>query len=144
MTMHKSMVVSVITDNLIQGVLILRTETAQRILWYAMVFVVLMIIGTIVGALAFTFAFTFIDLGTFISDPTALAFLQAYPLFIPTVIWAFAVIEIIYLSVIYRWRNNPLEHRTGLTILGILQLLIGFNLLGLLILLPGLLLEENQ
>ncbi len=122
----------------------MRTDTAQRILWFAMVFVVLMVIVTIIGAIAFTLAFTFIDLGSFITDPTALAFLEANPLFIPTIIWVFAVIEIIYLLVIYMWRNDPMAHRTGFTILGIIQLLAGFNLLGLLILLPGLLLESDQ
>jgi len=109
-----------------------------------MVFVVLMVIVTIIGAIAFTLAFTFIDLGSFITDPTALAFLEANPLFIPTIIWVFAVIEIIYLLVIYMWRNDPMAHRTGFTILGIIQLLAGFSLLGLLILLPGLLLESDQ
>jgi len=121
----------------------MRTDTAQRILWFALVFVVLMIIATVIGALAFTFAFEFIDLGSFISDPTALAFLQAYPLFIPAVIWIIAIVEIIYFVIIYMWRNNPMKHRTGFTFLGIIQLLVGFNLLGLLILLPGLLLEEQ-
>jgi hypothetical protein len=109
-----------------------------------MVFIVLMIIATIGGAIAFTLAFTFIDLGSFISDPTALAFLQANPLFIPTIIWALAVVEIIYLAVIYIWRKNPMAHRTGFTILGMLQLLVGFSLVGLLLLLPGLLMEESQ
>jgi hypothetical protein len=122
----------------------MRTATAQRILWFAMVFVVLMIIATVIGAIAFTFAFTLIDIGSFISDPTALAFLEAYPLLIPSIIWAIAVVEIIYLAIIYMWRNNPMAHRTGFTILGIIQLLVGFNLLGLLILLPGLLLEGDQ
>ena len=122
----------------------MRKDTAQRILWFAMVFIVLMIIGTIAGALAFTLAFTFIDLGSFISDPTALAFLQANPLIIPAIIWALAVIEIIYLAVIYMWRKDPMAHRTGFTILGILQLLVGFSLVGLLMLLPGLLMEEGQ
>jgi len=122
----------------------MRTDTAQRILWFAMLFIVLMIIATIAGAIAFTLAFTLIDLGSFITDPTALAFLQANPLFIPAIIWVFAVIEIIYLAVIYIWRKDPMAHRTGFTILGILQLLVGFNLVGLLLLLPGLLIEESQ
>ncbi len=122
----------------------MRTDTAQRILWFAMVFIVLMIIATIGGAIAFTLAFAFIDLGSFISDPTALAFLEAYPLLIPTIIWAIAVVEIIYLVIIYMWRKDPMAHRTGFTILGIIQLLVGFNLLGLLILLPGLLMERDQ
>jgi hypothetical protein len=109
-----------------------------------MVFIVLMIIATIGGAIAFTLAFTLIDLGSFITDPTALAFLQANPLFIPAIIWAFVVIEIIYLAVIYIWRKDPMAHRTGFTLLGIIQLLVGFNLVGLLLLLPGLLMEESQ
>lgn len=122
----------------------MRTDTAQRILWIALIFIVLIIIGTIAGAVAFTLAFTFIDLGSFISDPTALAFLEANPLVIPAIIWIIAIIEIIYFIIIYLWRKNPMSHRTGLTILGILQLLAGFNLLGLLIILPGLLLESEQ
>ncbi|MBN2228622.1 MAG: hypothetical protein JW779_03440 [Candidatus Thorarchaeota archaeon] len=122
----------------------MRTETAQRILWFALIFIVLMIIATVAGAIAFTLAFEFIDLGSFISDPTALAFLQAYPLVIPSVIWAIAIIEIIYFAIIFMWRKNPMNHRTGFTFLGIIQLLVGFNLLGLLILLPGLLLESEQ
>jgi hypothetical protein len=122
----------------------MKTETAQRILWFAMIFVILMIIGTAMGAIAFTLLFTFIDLGSFISDPTALAFLEANPGVIPAILWVIVIVEIIYLVVIYLWRNNPMAHRTGLTILGIIQLLVGFNLLGLLILLPGLLLESEQ
>ncbi|MFW9907147.1 MAG: hypothetical protein ACFFEF_01120 [Candidatus Thorarchaeota archaeon] len=122
----------------------MRTETAQRVLWYAMLFVVLMIIVTIMGAVAFAVAFSFIDLGSFIADPTARAFLEAYPLFIPGVLAAFALVELIYLAVIYLWRKDPMAHRTGFTLLGIIQLLVGFSLLGLLILLPGLLLEPDQ
>ncbi len=121
----------------------MRTETAQRILWFALVFVILMIIATVAGAIAFTLAIEFFGIGSFISDPTVLAFLAAYPWVIPGVIWAIAVIEIIYFVIIYMWRNNPMQHRTGFTLLGIIQLLVGFNLLGLLILLPGLLLEEQ-
>lgn len=121
----------------------MRTDTAQRILWFALIFVVLMIIATVAAAIAFTLTIGFFDIGSFISDPTVLAFLQTYEWVIPGVIWAIAVIEIIYFVIIYMWRNNPMEHRTGFTILGIIQLLFGFNLLGLLILLPGLLLEKQ-
>ena len=122
----------------------MRIDTAQRILWFAMVFIVLLVIALIGGAIVFTLAFTFIDLGTFISDPTVLAFLQANPLFIPAVMWVIAVFGLIYLIVVYMWRKDPMAHRTGFTILGILQLLVGFSLVGLLLLLPGLLLEESQ
>lgn len=122
----------------------MRTDTAQRILWFAMVFITLMVIAAVLGAVAFTLAFTFIDLGSFITDPTALAFLQANPLFIPALMWALAVVGIIYLAVVYIWRKDPGAHRTGFTILGILQLLVGFSLVGLLLLLPGLLMESDQ
>ncbi|MFW9768321.1 MAG: hypothetical protein ACFFF9_16695 [Candidatus Thorarchaeota archaeon] len=122
----------------------MRIDTAQRILWFAMVFIVLMVIVLIGGAIVFTLAFTFIDLGTFISEPSTLAFLQANPLFIPAIMWAIAIFGIIYLIVVYLWRKDPMAHRTGFTILGIIQLIVGFSLVGLLLLLPGLLLEENQ
>ncbi|MHA1958731.1 MAG: hypothetical protein ACW99U_00715 [Candidatus Thorarchaeota archaeon] len=121
----------------------MRTETAQRILWFAMVFIVLLAIVTIAAGIAFALAFTFVDLGSFITDPTALAFLQAYPLFIPAIVFALAAVEIIFLLVIYMWRKDPMAHRTAFTIIGIIMLLTGWSLPGLLILLPGLLLEDQ-
>jgi hypothetical protein len=109
-----------------------------------MIFIVLTIIAAIGAAVGFALAIAFIDIGSFITDPTVLAFIEAYPLAIPALIAGLAVIGIIYLAIIYMWRKDPMAHRTGFTILGILQLLIGFSLPGLLILLPGLLLEEQQ
>jgi hypothetical protein len=122
----------------------LRAETAQRILWFAMVFIVLTIIALVsVGAAALVFI-PLIDWVPIVTDPTLLAFLQQYSWVIPIVIWILAALAIVYLGVIYYWRKDPMAHRTGLTILGILNLLGGFSLPGLLILLPGLLLEESQ
>ena len=88
-------------------------------------------------------ALTFIDIGSFITDPSILAFLQDYAWVIPIVVWIFAILQIIYLFIIYMWRNDPMAHRTGFTIVGILNLLMGFSIPGLLILLPGLLMEEQ-
>jgi hypothetical protein len=122
----------------------LRTETAQRILWFAVIFIVLMVIATVIGAIALTALMTFIDIGSFITDPTLLAFLATYPYAPAIVLWILVVVEVIYLAIVYMWRKNPMGHRTGLTILGIIQLLAGFNLVGLLLLLPGLLLEPEQ
>ena len=122
----------------------MRTDTAQRILWYAMIFIILAIIATIGAGIGIALAIAFIDLGSFIMDPSLLGLIQTYPLAIPIVIWVFAVFEIIYLAIINMWRKDPMAHRTGLTIVGILNLLMGFSLPGLLILLPGLLLEEQQ
>ena len=121
----------------------MRTETAQRVLWFAIIFIVLMIIATIVAGFGVLLAFTLIDLWSFISDPTLLTFIKNYPLAIPVVIWILAGLEIVYLAIIYTWRKDPMRHRTGLTIVGILNLLIGFSLPGLFIILPGLLLEEQ-
>ena len=124
----------------------MRTETAQRILWFAMVFIVIGIIFTVVlafGAAAVTYL-SVIDLAPFIGDPEVLAFIEAYPEFIPLVIGALAVIEIIFLAIINMWKNDPLAHRTGFTIVGILLLFAGWSLVGFFIILPGLLLEENQ
>jgi hypothetical protein len=122
----------------------MKVETAQRILWFAIIFIVLAIIVTVGAAIAFTLAVTFIDIGSFITDPTILAFLQDYPYAISLVIYVFAGLQIIYLAVIYMWRKDPMAHRTGFTIVGILNLLMGFSLPGLFIILPGLLLEEGQ
>ena len=121
----------------------LKTETAQRVLWFAMVFIVFTIIATIGGAVGLTFALTFIELGSFITDPTLLTLLETYPLIIPGVLFILAILEIIYLGIIYTWRKEPMSHRTGFTIVGILNLLVGFSLPGLFIILPGLLLEEQ-
>jgi len=121
----------------------MKTETAQRILWFAIIFIVLAIIVTISAGIGILLAFTMIDLGSFITDPTILAFIQDYPLLIPIVVWILAGLQIIYLAIIYTWRKNPLRHRTGFTIVGILNLLMGFSLPGLFILLPGLLLEDQ-
>jgi hypothetical protein len=121
----------------------LRTDTAQRILWFAMIFIVLTIIATIFAGIGLALATAFIDLGSFISDPTVLALIQEHPLLIPVVIWILAGLEIPYLAIIHHWPRNPMAHRTGLTIVGILNLLAGFSLPGLFIILPGLLLEEQ-
>ncbi|MFW9804565.1 MAG: hypothetical protein ACFFFC_18045 [Candidatus Thorarchaeota archaeon] len=123
----------------------MKVETAQRILWFAMLFVVIGIIFTIVlafGAAAVTYL-SVIDLAPFIGDPEVLAFIEANPGFIPFVIAILAVVEIVFLAIIYMWRNEPMAHRTGFTILGILMLFAGWSLIGFLILLPGLLLEEQ-
>ena len=122
----------------------MKSETAQRILWFAIIFIVLTIIATVVAAFGYTIAVTYIDIGSFITDPTALAFLQDYPYAISLVLWVLVGVEVIYLAIIYLWRQNPGAHRTGFTILGIIQLLVGWSLPGLLILLPGLLMEEGQ
>ena len=121
----------------------MKIETAQRILWFAMLFIVLAIVVTIFAGIGIVLAFSMIDLGSFITDPTVLAFIEDYPLLIPIVIWILAGLQIIYLAIIYTWRKNPLQHRTGFTIVGILNLLMGFSLPGLFILLPGLLLEDQ-
>lgn len=124
----------------------MRTDTAQRILWFAMLFIVIGIIFTILlafAAAAVTYL-SIIDLAPYIGDPEVLAFIQANPGFVPLVIAVFAGIQIIFLAIVYVWRNEPGSHRTGFTILGILQLLGGFSLVGLLMLLPGLLMEEGQ
>ncbi len=122
----------------------MKTETAQRILWFALIFIVLMVIVTAFAAIGYTIAAAYIDIGSFITDPTVLAFLQDYPYAPTLLLWVLVGIEVIYLAIIYLWRQNPGAHRTGFTILGILQLLVGWSLPGLLILLPGLLMEESQ
>ena len=83
-----------------------------------------------------------------IADPAAVAFIEAIALY-PTLLWiipigigSLAVLQIVYLAIILYWRSNPLQHTTGLTIVGVLNLLVGFNLSGLLILLAGVLVEE--
>ncbi|MHA3962331.1 MAG: hypothetical protein AM325_002220 [Candidatus Thorarchaeota archaeon SMTZ1-45] len=121
----------------------MKAETAQRMLWFAIIFIVLFIIATIGAGVGFVLAVEFLDLGSFITDPTVLTFIQAYPLFIPAIIFAIAGLEIIYLIIIYMWRKDPMAHRTGFTIVGILNLLMGFSLPGLFIILPGLLLEPQ-
>lgn len=111
-----------------------------------MVFIVIGIIFTVIlafGAAVLTFL-PVIDLAPIINDPEVLAFIQAYPAFIPLIIGVLAGLEIIFLAIIYMWRNDPMAHRTGFTILGIIMLIGGFSLPGLLILLPGLLMEEQQ
>lgn len=122
----------------------MRTDTAQRILWFAVIFILLTTIAFIMGGVFIGLAFAFVDLGTFITDPTILAFIGDYPTLIPIAIMGLGVIQAVFLVVIYIWRNDPMAHRTGFTIVGILMLLVGWSLPGFLILLPGLLLEEPQ
>ena len=123
----------------------MRVDTAQRILWFAMVFIIIGIIFTIIlafGAAVVTYL-SVVDLAPFIGDPEVLAFIETYPEFIPFVIAILAVVEVIFLAIINMWRNDPMAHRTGFTILGILMLFAGWSLVGFFILLPGLLLEEQ-
>ncbi len=122
----------------------MRTDTAQRILWFAVIFILLTTIFFIMGGVLIALAFTFVDLGTFITDPTILAFINDYPTVIPMAIMGLGVVQLIFLLVIYTWRKDPKAHRTGFTIIGILMLLVGWSLPGFLILLPGLLMEEGQ
>ena len=122
----------------------MKIETAQRILWYAIILNAILVVGVSLAALALVFIAPLINWVPLITDPTILAFIQANPLVIPFAVGGMAILGIIYLLLIYTWRKDPLAHRTGLTIIGILSLLVGWSLPGLLILLPGLLLEENQ
>lgn len=122
----------------------MNTETAKRILWFAVIFIALMAIAFILGGVFIALAFAFVDIGTFITDPTILAFIGDYPTLIPIAVMGLGVLQAVFLIVIYMWRNDPMAHRTGFTIVGILLLLVGWSLPGFLILLPGLLLEEPQ
>jgi hypothetical protein len=121
----------------------LRTDTAQRILWFAIIFILLTTLAFLIGGVLLYFAFTYVDLGTFITDPTILAFISAYPAAISIAVEVLGVIQLIFLFVIWTWRKEPMAHRTGFTIIGILLLLVGWSLPGFLILLPGLLMEEQ-
>ncbi|MFQ5833549.1 MAG: hypothetical protein ACE5H4_12655 [Candidatus Thorarchaeota archaeon] len=121
----------------------MRVETAQRILWFAMIFIVLTTIAFAVGGALIGLAFAYVDVGSFITDPTILAFITDYPWAIPIAVMALALVQAIFLVVIYMWRKDPLAHRTGFTIVGILLLFVGWSLPGFLIILPGLLLEEQ-
>ena len=126
----------------------MRIETAQRILWFAIIFILLTTIFFILGGVLIMLAFTFVDVGTFITDPTILAFFNEYAAIIPLVIGlgvvGLGIVQLIFLMVIYTWRNDPMAHRTGFTIIGIILLLVGWSLPGFLIILPGLLLEDAQ
>ena len=122
----------------------MRTETAQRILWFAVIFILLTTLAFLVGGVLIYLAFTFVDVGTFITDPSILQFITDYPGAIPLAIMGLGVVQLIFLLVIWMWRKDPMAHRTGFTIIGILMLLVGWSLPGFLILLPGLLLEDGQ
>ena len=122
----------------------MKIETAQRMLWFAIILDAILVIGVSLAALVLAFVAPSINWVPLITDPTVLAFIQANPYVIPFTVGAMAVLGIIYILLIYTWRKDPLAHRTGFTVIGILSLLGGWNLPGLLILLPGLLLEEQQ
>ena len=122
----------------------LRTDTAQRILWFAIIFIALTTLAFLVGGVLLYFAFTYIDLGTFITDPSISAFIMDYPAAIPIAVLVLGVIQLIFLFVIWTWRKDPMAHRTGFTIIGIIMLLMGWSLPGFLIILPGLLMESDQ
>ena len=122
----------------------LKIETAQRILWFAIILNAILIVGVSLAAFALIIFAPTIDWVPIITDPTVLAFIQANPYVIPFAVAGLAVMGIIYVAIIYNWRKDPVAHRTGLTILGILSLLGGWSLPGFLILLPGLLMESDQ
>ena len=122
----------------------LRTDTAQRILWFAIIFIALTTLAFLVGGVLLYFAFTYIDLGTFITDPSISAFIMDYPAAIPIAVLVLGIIQLIFLFVIWTWRKDPMTHRTGFTIIGIIMLLMGWSLPGFLIILPGLLMETDQ
>ena len=122
----------------------LRTDTAQRILWFAIIFIALTTLAFLVGGVLLYFAFTYIDLGTFITDPSISAFIMDYPAAIPIAVLVLGIIQLIFLFVIWTWRKDPMAHRTGFTIIGIIMLLMGWSLPGFLIILPGLLMETDQ
>ncbi|MHA1481142.1 MAG: hypothetical protein ACTSQZ_06945 [Candidatus Thorarchaeota archaeon] len=122
----------------------MKTETAQRILWFAIIFILLTTLAFIVGGVLIGLAFTFVDLGTFITDPTIVAFIQDYVWAIPIAIIGLGGLQAVFLLIIFTWRKDPMAHRTGFTFIGIIMLLVGWSLPGFLIILPGLLLEEQQ
>jgi hypothetical protein len=127
----------------------MKNETAKRVLLYAGILLLLNVAVTAgMAVLAYVFLPTIVDLMATVVDPTALAFIEfieLYPellTFIPIGIGFVAVLQLVYLAVILYWRTDPLKHTTGLSIVGVLNLIVGFNLSGLLILLAGLLVEE--
>jgi len=122
----------------------MRTETAQRILWFAIIFIALSTLFFIIGGVLIYLAFSYVDLGTFITDPTILAFIGDYEWVIPIALIGIGVLQGIFLLVIYMWRQDPMAHRTGFTFVGIILLLVGWSLPGFLIILPGLLMEGDQ
>jgi len=122
----------------------MKIETAQRILWFAIIFILLTTLAFFIGGALIWAAFTFVDVGTFITDPTILAFIQDYVWAIPIAIMGLGALQAVFLLVIFMWRKDPMAHRTGFTFIGIIMLLVGWSLPGFLILLPGLLLEEQQ
>jgi hypothetical protein len=121
-----------------------KTETAQRILWFAVIFILLMTLAFMIGGVLVFLAFELIEPATFITDPTILAFVTEYEGAIPLALIGIGIIQLIFLMIIYMWRQDPMAHRTGFTIIGILMLLVGWSLPGFLIILPGLLLEDSQ
>ncbi len=121
----------------------MKTETAQRILWFAVIFIILTTLAFLIGGVLAFLAFTFIDPATFITDPTILAFITEYAGAIPLALMAIGVVQLIFFFIIWMWRKDPMAHRTGFTVVGILMLLVGWSLPGFLILLPGLLLEDQ-
>jgi ABC-type sulfate transport system permease component len=121
----------------------LKTETAQRILWFAIIFIMLMAAAFAIGAVLIGLAFAYVDVASFITDPTILAFITDYPWAIPYALAGLALVQAIFLFIIFTWRKEPMAHRTGFTIVGVLLLLVGWSLPGFLIILPGLLLEEQ-
>ena len=127
----------------------MKTEQAQKLLSLSSIFIIINIIifaGMAIGAAIFVPSMA--DFLATVADPTAQVFLDAVALYpellylIPIGIGILAGVQVIYLAIILYWRSNPLKHTTGLTIVGILNLLVGFNLSGLLILLAGVLVEE--
>ena len=97
----------------------LRTDTAQRILWFAIIFIALTTLAFLVGGVLLYFAFAYIDMGTFITDPSVLAFIMDYPAAIPFAVMILGIIQLIFLFIIWTWRKDPMAHRTGFTIIGI-------------------------
>ena len=122
----------------------MKVETAQRILWFAVIFILLTTLAFLIGGVLIYLAFEFVDVATYITDPTILAFITEYQGAIPLAVMGLGVLQLIFLMVIYMWRKDPMAHRTGFTIIGILMLLVGWSLPGFLILLPGLLMEDGQ
>lgn len=122
----------------------MNTDTARTLLLVSMIFFIINILMT-VGMIFMMYSF-FPVLLSIIGpsvDPATLALLSTMQLVLPFVLGAFAILDVIYLILVFLWREDPATHKTGLLVIGILNLIITFSIQGILTLLAGIIAKSK-
>ena len=124
-------------------------NTARTLLLVAMIFFIIQIITGIIGGVWFYFFWPqLIASLASLAPPEVMSILTALFAGLQNVVLIgtaiTAIISIIFLTLVVRWRPDPVPHRRNLIIIGILGIFFAGLIPGILTLVAGLIIEKEE